>query len=154
MSEPVKAYGINLLRETWVVRESTHRSMQANKSAGTKPEETLAKALFATGLRGYRRNDKRFPGKPDIYVPRAKIAVFVHGCFWHGCTLCGTYRQPQTNSRFWAEKLARNQARDALNCEKLRSLGITPIIIWECQVKNELDSIVKDLMLRFSREAS
>jgi DNA mismatch endonuclease (patch repair protein) len=64
------------------------RLMKANKSTGTKPELLLRKALWAAGVRGYRLHQKGIPGRPDVSLPGKKLAVFVHGCFWHQCPRC------------------------------------------------------------------
>ncbi len=77
----------------------------------TKPEIIVRKFLFAQGFR-YRKNDKRFPGKPDIVLPKYKTAIFVHGCFWHGHQNCKKSALPQTNYEFWKNKIQRNTERD------------------------------------------
>src|SRR5687767_15564066 len=90
-----KGYGIRNLRETMVVAESTRRSMQGNRSEGTKPELAFRKALWQAGLRGYRKNSKKLPGSPDVVFGKSKLAVFVHRCFWHGCPHCQRNRSPK-----------------------------------------------------------
>lgn len=137
-----KPYGILKLRETWIVAEATRKSMQGNRSTGTKPEERLRLALWHAGLRGYRKNVKKLPGKPDVVFGRAKLAVFVHGCFWHGCPSCTRNRSPRTNEAYWREKIRQNQARDAENEAKLRAMGYDVLVIWECGLKTGLDAFV------------
>lgn len=139
-------YGLSKLRETLVVREGTRRSMQSNTSTGTKPELRLRKALWEAGLRGYRKNDKGFPGKPDVYVPRARLAVFVHGCFWHGCERCTTYSLPKTNRAFWREKVRRNRERHARHLEELEEMGVRAVTVWECELKEDLEGVVARVM--------
>ncbi|MES1227928.1 MAG: very short patch repair endonuclease [Armatimonadota bacterium] len=139
------------LRETDVVRESTRRSMKANKSKDTKPEVLLRKALYSAGLRGYRCHDKRYPGSPDIWVPRAKLAVFVHGCFWHGhgCKLSTT---PTTNRAFWLEKVKRNQERHQRDLDLLQKNGATAVTVWECQLRASLANVVGLIVTLAERE--
>lgn len=135
-------YGINRLRETLVVRESVRRSMQGNTSSDTKPEVCLRKALWAAGLRGYRKNYKRWPGKPDVAYVGRKVAVFVHGCFWHGCPECPGGRLPATNTEFWRAKLERNQLRDVMTVQALSDLGVETVVLRECSLKRDLESCV------------
>ena len=120
--------------------------MKANRSTGTKPEVTLRLALWAAGLRGYRKNDRRFPGSPDVYIPRAKLAVFVHGCFWYGCERCTSYTLPKTNRAFWREKVRRNRERHDRHLEELEAMGIRVVTVWECELKTNLDDIVKKII--------
>ena len=72
-----KPYGINKLRETWVVKESVRRSMQSNTSTETGPERMLREALYQSGLRGYRKNVRKLPGSPDVVFNKKRLAVFV-----------------------------------------------------------------------------
>jgi len=117
--------------------EVTSRVMSANKGKDTRPEIALRKYLFHHGLRGYRIHLKQVPGRPDIAYPRRKIAIFIHGCFWHRCPTCDL-PLPKTNTDFWKLKFERNQARDKLKQEKLEALGWKVIVIWECQIKKDL----------------
>lgn len=98
----------------------------------TAPEVSLRRALWAAGLR-YRLHDKRLPGTPDIVFARARLAVFVHGCFWHchGCER--SQRLPKANADFWRTKLARNVERDAEVQRRLRDLGWRTVVVWECE---------------------
>lgn len=140
--ERPKAYGLNRLRETFVVREETAKSMRANRSAETKPERRLRRALWAMGTRGYRKNDKRWPGKPDLYFASAGLCVYVNGCFWHGCPRCSRTLKPATNQAYWEAKIARNQERDAEVAEALELLGLRRMVVWECELKADLPSVV------------
>lgn len=136
-------YALGKLRETLVVREQVRRSMQSNRGTGTQPEERLRRALRDLGTTGYRKNVRGLPGTPDIVFPAAKLAVFVHGCFWHGCRLCGTYRVPKTNEAFWREKVRRNQERHQARLEELDGLGYRTLTFWECQLKADLDAVAR-----------
>lgn len=104
--------------------------MRAVKSRDTKPEVMLRKALHRSGLR-YRICQKDLPGKPDLYFPKYKAAVFVHGCFWH-IHNCSAFRLPATRAEFWRYKLQRNTARDKAVIDELRSRHIRVLIVWEC----------------------
>jgi len=134
------------LRTTLIVAESTRKSMKANSSKDTKPELALRKALWAAGVRGYRANYAKLPGKPDIYFPKSKICVFVHGCFWHGCPICDRNLKPALNGEYWSEKVARNQARDAAVSLELKQKGFRVEIVWECELKSSLTELVKRLV--------
>lgn len=136
---------LETFRETLVVRETTRRSMQANRSKNTQPEVLLRRCLYANGLRGYRCHDTRLPGSPDIWVPRARLAVFVHGCFWHGhgCKLSTT---PTTNRAFWMEKVRRNRERHHRVVQELSRVQATVVTIWECQLKVDLANVTGCLL--------
>jgi DNA mismatch endonuclease, patch repair protein len=100
----------------------------------TKPEVTVRRALNAMGKR-FRLFRRDLPGRPDIVLPRYRLALFVHGCFWHrheGCRLSST---PKTRGEFWAEKFATNIARDARSVAELRALGWRVGVIWECETR-------------------
>ena len=94
-------------------------------------------AMSEAGIRGYRLNYAKAPGKPDIAFVGRKVAVFIHGCFWHGCLHCQP-RRPKRNKRFWEDKLDRNAARDKRNVRALRSAGWRVITVWECRLKKNV----------------
>ena len=113
----------------------TRRVMQANKGKDTKPEMMVRRGLHARGLR-FRLHRKDLPGRPDLVFPSAKVVVFVHGCFWHGCMRCDRgLRRPKTNPEFWAAKLAENRSRDERNVTALHHAGWQVEIVWECDVR-------------------
>lgn len=118
------------------------KSMRSNKSSGTKPELLFSKSLWSIGVRGYRKNYKKLKGKPDICFPKHKIAVFINGCFWHRCPKCNL-NIPKTNTEFWEKKFNDNVKRDANNIKTLKKLGYKVIVVWECQIKNNIDREVK-----------
>ncbi len=138
-----KIYGIEKLRETWVVSEPIRKTMQGNRATGTSPEVAFRKALWAVGIRGFRKNVKKLPGKPDIAFIGKKLAIFVHGCFWHGCPECTRNIKPKTNAAYWQAKIESNQARDRANIEKLEAMGYRVLVIWECELKKGLEEAVQ-----------
>jgi DNA mismatch endonuclease (patch repair protein) len=119
-------------------------NMSKIKNSNTKPEQLVCKSLFHLGYR-YRKNDKRFPGKPDIYLPKYKTVIFVNGCFWHGHEGCTKSKLPKTNYEFWKEKIDNNTARDKRNIKKLESMGFQVITVWECDIKKSLESIIDNI---------
>lgn len=81
------------------------------------------------------RNNRRLPGKPDLILPRHRVIVFVHGCFWHQHPGCPAARIPKTRSDWWSEKFRRNVARDTANRKRLEAGGWRVLTIWECELK-------------------
>lgn len=106
-------------------------------SKNTKPELIFRKALFKEGLR-YKIHVKMLPGKPDIVLPKYKTVIFVHGCFWHYHKNCPEGRIPDTNSKFWREKLSKNVERDKKHQKELEKMGWKVIVVWECEVEKKL----------------
>ena len=115
-------------------KEARSYNMSQIKGKNTKPEEIVRKYLFAQGFR-YRKNDRRFPGSPDIVLPKYKTVIFVNGCFWHGHNGCRYFIWPQNNADFWKNKITRNIERDTLNYDKLKASGWKVILVWECDLK-------------------
>ena len=111
-------------------------NMSRIRSTNNKPEEIVRKYLFAQGFR-YRKNDKRYPGKPDIVLPKYKTAIFVNGCFWHKHD-CGRFVWPSSNEDYWRAKIQRNIERDEHHTAQLRNDGWKVIIIWECELKKSV----------------
>lgn len=130
----------------------TSRVMKANKAKGTKPEITVRKALWSEGVRGYRVNWKKAPGRPDICFPGKRIAIFVHGCFWHRCPKCSS-RLPRTNTAFWKKKFELNVARDKTKLKSLKKQGWLTLTIWECEIKNDLASVVSRIAHMIERQS-
>jgi len=119
------------------IYSKSKRSDIMSKISGkeTKPEILIRKFLFSKGFR-FRKNVKKLPGKPDIVLPKYKVVVFVHGCFWHGHT-CKRGALPETNHEFWREKIGRNMERDIHNISDLKENGWNVIVIWQCEIKNK-----------------
>ncbi|MDF7664245.1 very short patch repair endonuclease [Bifidobacterium sp. ESL0763] len=99
----------------------------------TKIEVLVRRYLFARGLR-FRKNDKRYPGHPDVVLPKWHAMVFVNGCFWHMHSGCPKYRLPKSNVEFWTAKLLRNHERDARQKAELEAQGWRVIVVWECEL--------------------
>ena len=118
-------------------KESRSMNMSHIRSTDTKPEEIVRQFLFKKGLR-YRKNDKRYPGHPDIVLPKYKTIVFVNGCFWHQHEGCSRAVLPSSNQDYWLPKLERNLMRDRENRILLESQGWRVITVWECELKKKL----------------
>ena len=103
----------------FVSKDKRSTIMKSIRSSNTKPEISLRKFLFSHGIR-YRINYKKLPGKPDIVLVKYKIAVFVHGCFWHQHDNCKITNKPSSNTIFWKKKFTSNMTRDKRNKEELK----------------------------------
>lgn len=123
-------------------------NMSRIRSTNTKPEELVRRFLFAQGFR-FRKNDRRYPGKPDIVLPKYRTMVFVHGCFWHYHANCPFFVMPKSNVDFWKAKLEYNRSRDQANIVKLRAAGWRVIVVWECEIKK---AVRQERLTRLSRE--
>jgi DNA mismatch endonuclease (patch repair protein) len=109
--------------------------MSRIRSSDTSPELALRRELHRLGLRFTLRN-KKLSGKPDLVLPRHRVVVFVHGCFWHRHEGCNIATTPKSNTDFWQEKFGRNVARDARVGEELRRKGWRVLVAWECSLKS------------------
>ena len=127
--------------------EQRHRNMSAIRSKDTKPEVWFRKLLFAKGFR-YRLHAKDIPGKPDIWLPRYRTAIFVHGCFWHRHPDCRYATIPKTNADFWQKKFDNNIKRDQIVQQQLKDDRIRCLVIWECTIRKMMkDEKTKDQIL-------
>lgn len=115
--------------------ERRSENMRRIRSHNTTPELEVRRFLHQKGLR-YRLHANELPGKPDLAFPALKACVFVHGCFWHGCTKCidGT-RRVKSRSSYWKAKVLGNRRRDRTHARTLVRLGWTVYVIWECEVR-------------------
>jgi DNA mismatch endonuclease, patch repair protein len=132
--------------------EDRIRTMRAVKSQNTSPERRLRAMLAGMGLRGWRVNPKDIVGKPDIAFSRERLAIFVDGCFWHGCPECNR-SMPEDNKEYWSRKIERNIQRDISNTEKLQVDGWKVVRIWEHQLKKRgdlkhINSIIKSFIIK------
>lgn len=110
--------------------------MSRIRGKDTKPELIVRKAVYGAGYR-YRLHQNGLPGCPDIVLNSRRIAIFVHGCFWHAHSGCKYFKLPESNRRFWEEKLNANKERDHLAVRRLHNLGWKVITIWECSLRQE-----------------
>ena len=121
-------------------------------SVGSTPEIKVRRAVHRAGFR-FRLHRADLPGKPDLVFPRLRLAVLVHGCFWHWHG-CKRSRMPEANRDYWTRKIARNVARDQRNQQALRELGWEYRIIWECELGPGTDALITELRrLRASEES-
>lgn len=119
-----------------ISKEKRSWVMSRIRGRDTMPELAVRSLLHKMGYR-FRLCRKDLPGKPDIVLPRHKIAIFVHGCYWHrhDCK-CGA-REPKSNLDYWLPKFERTKRRDAENQAKLLKQGWKVLIIWECMTKDK-----------------
>ena len=114
--------------------------MRQVKGRDTTPEMSLRKALWRRGIRGWRIHQKGLPGSPDVVFNKYKLAIFVDGCFWHGCSNC--YRRPKSRQDYWDKKLLKNVARDRENDRALFELGWVVLRFWEHEVIKDIDTCI------------
>ena len=120
---------------------AVRRTMQGNKSRDTKPEIRARRILREAGYPGYRlhwridNEEGRYVCRPDITYVGRKLAIFIHGCFWHRCPKCDLVL-PKTNTNYWREKFQRNVERDVRKKNALQELGWNVHTIWECELES------------------
>jgi DNA mismatch endonuclease (patch repair protein) len=117
--------------------------MSRVRNKHTAPEVAVRKALHAAGFR-FRLHRRDLPGRPDISLPKYRLAVFVHGCFWHGHD-CRRGRLPTSNTQFWEEKIGRNRERDRLSGHALAALGWSSTTIWGCRIQADTKVLIDRL---------
>ncbi len=110
--------------------------MRAVKGRDTTPELAVRRILRAAGV-GYRLGGAGLPGRPDVVMKGRRVALFVHGCFWHGHDCARGARKPKANAEYWAAKIARNRERDAAHEAALALLGWRVVTVWECAIRTE-----------------
>ena len=111
--------------------------MSGIRGKNTKPEILIRRALFSAGYR-FRLHRRDLPGVPDVVLPGHKVALFVHGCFWHMHAGCKNARLPSTRPQFWRDKLEANVARDRRNIEDLLACGWRVLTVWECATRDPI----------------
>lgn len=119
-----------------------HRSriMSRIRSKDTGPELLVRRVLWKAGFR-YRLHPKNAPGTPDLWFPKLQVAVFIHGCFWHGHENCSLYRPPKTSTEKWLTKIDRNQARDQRDQIRLMASGVSVLVLWECALRKDAHKV-------------
>lgn len=110
------------------------RMMAGIKGKNSRPEVLVRRLLFADGFR-FRLHRRDLPGTPDIVLPGRRVAIFVHGCFWHQHQGCRFAKMPATRPEFWRVKLAANVDRDHRSVDALRTLGWRVLFVWECSLR-------------------
>ena len=118
--------------------------MRRIHSTNTTPELIVRRILYADGYR-YRLHSTSLPGRPDIVLPRLRVAIEVRGCFWHGHR-CSNGRTPTSNEGYWVPKLQANKQRDKRNIRKLKALGWRVCIVWECEIRQASMAAVRRLL--------
>lgn len=137
-----------LSKQSWATSEAARRTMKGNRRRDTAPELAVRRLLHAAGLR-YLVDAQPLPGlrrKADVVFRRQRIAVFIDGCYWHGCPEHGT--TPTTNREYWTAKVAANRARDLDTDARLTEAGWQPVRFWEHEPPAEVASQVLRLLGR------
>jgi DNA mismatch endonuclease (patch repair protein) len=129
--------------------EQRSLTMRAVHSRNTAPEMVVRRFLHSAGLR-YRIHDRSLPGTPDLVFPSRRIALFVHGCFWHQHSSCKAADRPKSRPDYWNRKLDGNIARDKARQQALCALGWKAIVIWECETSNwekimQLEQLIRSM---------
>ncbi|MCY3773076.1 MAG: DNA mismatch endonuclease Vsr [Gemmatimonadetes bacterium] len=117
-------------------RKRRSELMAAIRTRDTGPELVVRRIAHRMGLR-FRLHRKDLPGRPDLVLPKHRLAVFVHGCFWHRHEGCRYASTPKSRTDFWTEKFTANVVRDANQKGALRNLGWRVLVIWQCETKDE-----------------
>jgi len=125
-------------QRSWIMRQ-VH-------SQHTKPELIVRSLIHRLGYR-FRLHRKDLPGAPDLVFPARRKVIFVHGCFWHGHPCPRGARLPKANADYWREKIARNCKRDRRHQRRLRQLGWSILVLWECQLRNQQQIVTR--LIRF-----
>ena len=130
-----------------LTKEQRSKNMSRIRSKNTKPELIFRKKLHSLGYR-YSLHKKDLPGKPDLYLKKYNLAIFIHGCFWHrhqGCSRCST---PSQNKEYWSAKFKKNVDHDKSVYKELRRQNMNYLIFWECEIKQRTMMILEDKIVR------
>ena len=131
-----------------ISKEKRSWVMSRIRSKNTEPEKLVRSMLHAMGYR-FRIHRRDLPGNPDIAFPKRRIAIFVHGCFWHKHEGCQKSRDPKSNKTFWLNKFQKNVERDRKNQEALEKNGWAVHVIWECETDDiqSLSKRIRNIMI-------
>ncbi len=124
-------------------QEARSAIMAKVRSKNTKPEIEVRRAIHRAGFR-FRLHRSDLPGNPDVVFPRHRLALFVHGCFWHRHG-CKRTTMPATNREFWSEKFRRTVERDQRALKELEEIGWKTAVIWECQLETGINALLETL---------
>lgn len=124
--------------------EQRSYNMSRIRGQDTRPEKKLRVRLHRNGFR-YRVHDSKLPGRPDIVLPKYRSVILVHGCFWHRHPGCQYATTPKSRADFWQEKFAGNVKRDQRNLNLLKKNGWFPIVVWECELKDDIDAVMEEI---------
>jgi DNA mismatch endonuclease (patch repair protein) len=120
-----------------ITSEERSAIMRRVRATDTGPERVVRRLVSSLGFR-YRLHVANLPGKPDLVLSSRRSVIFVHGCFWHRHPRCPLARIPKSRVTFWRDKLEGNRRRDVLNHGRIRRMGWRILVVWECQLKDEL----------------
>ncbi len=123
-------------------RKKRSKVMASIKGKNTRPEMMIRKILWSRGKR-YRLHDRSIAGVPDISSKKRKIAIFIDGCFWHGCNTC--YKEPKTNVDYWRNKMLQNKKRRGIVIDKLRKDDWMVLQFWEHEILRDAKGVVKEM---------
>ncbi len=122
------------------------KTMQAVRGKNNRTtEKRLRFGLVRRGIDGWKVRPRGLRGNPDFFFPAARVAIFVDGCFWHGCDACG--HVPRKNSDFWATKISRNRKRDKKTSRGLKRQGVHVLRFWEHQLQKDLNACIEEIVL-------
>ncbi len=146
MKIPIIGRAVSLITVSDIVDAQTRsRMMSGIRSKNTKPELIIRQGLHRLGFR-FRLHSTQLPGKPDLILPRYRVAIFVNGCFWHGHG-CHLFRYPSTRKDFWQTKIQQNAKRDQEVSTNLLKAGWRQLVVWECALRGRkklnLDELLK-----------
>lgn len=127
-----------------VSSETRSRIMASIRSKGNKSTEKRMRAyLVNAGIKGWRLNPRGIPGKPDFVFDNERLAIFIDGCFWHGCPRC--FRPPKSSTNYWETKIDYNRARDNRKTRQLQESGWRVLRFWEHELKEEPNKIISQI---------
>lgn len=128
------------------------RMMAGIRSKDTKPEMSVRKYLHAHGFR-YRLHARDLPGSPDLVLPKYRVAIFVHGCFWHQHPGCRFATKPASNTERWQMKFQTNLERDTRNLAALQATGWRVLLVWECELRSQTLERLQRLVGEITQQA-
>lgn len=123
-------------------KERRSWNMSRIKGKDTRIEVQVRSYLFSKGYR-FRKNDKRYPGKPDIVLPKYNLVIFINGCFWHHHEGCSKATIPKTRTDFWLEKFEKNVKNDKKNIDLLTQMGWRVLVLWECELEKHFEETMQ-----------